>query len=134
MPAIRQNDTQAFKAEYVRQIAAGARQTDVARTHGTSPERLAWQHLAARAPTELMLKALGQGLNLWQPAPGLPIHANRSSHFTSAACRARIDQASAQPQPTWQPLQKHPAGYMTQGEVGWSILKTESLPNGNPFA
>ena len=44
-----------------------------------------------------MLHALEQALTLRQPAPGLIIHADRGGQHTSAACRARIDQAGAVP-------------------------------------
>ena len=37
-------------------------------------------------PTELVLHALEQALTLRQPAPGLIIHADRGSQYTSAAC------------------------------------------------
>jgi transposase len=46
-PLTRKKYTSAFKAECVRQVAAGARQTDVARTQGLSPALLGrWQHQA----------------------------------------------------------------------------------------
>jgi len=46
-PATRRNYTPAFKAECVRQVAAGARQTDVARAQGVSPALLGrWQRQA----------------------------------------------------------------------------------------
>ena len=49
-PASRRKYTAAFKTECVRQVTAGARQTDVARAHGVSPTLLArWQRLAAHA-------------------------------------------------------------------------------------
>ena len=87
-------------------------------------------HPAARVPTELVLEALGQGLTLWQPAPGLTIHADRGSQYTSAACRARIDQAGAL-------LSFSRPGNPcknVQAEAGWSIFKTELLPSGSSFA
>jgi len=40
-PVTRKKYTPAFKAECVRQVAAGARQTDVARAQGISPTLLA---------------------------------------------------------------------------------------------
>lgn len=46
-PATRKKYTPAFKAECVRQVAAGARQTDVARAQGISPALLGrWQRQA----------------------------------------------------------------------------------------
>jgi transposase InsO family protein len=47
--------------------------------------------------TELVFHALEQALTLRQPATGFVIHADRGSHYTSAACRARIDRAKAVP-------------------------------------
>ena len=47
LPTIRQKYTPAFKAECGRQVAAGARQTDVARAQGISPALLGrWQRQA----------------------------------------------------------------------------------------
>jgi len=77
-----------------------------------------------------VLEALGQDLALRQPAPGRPIHADRGSRYTGAACRARIDQAGALPRFSrpGNPCKN------AQAEAGWSILKTELLPSGSPFA
>ena len=80
-PSTRKKYTPAFKAECVRQVAAGARQSDVARAQGLSPALLGrwcylatWRdacyrcvigcHLAARMPPELALTALEQALTL----------------------------------------------------------------------
>ena len=47
VPTTRRKYTPAFKAECVRQVAAGARQTDVARAQGLSPALLGrWQRQA----------------------------------------------------------------------------------------
>ena len=82
-----------------------------------------------------MLEALGQGLTLWQPAPGLPIHADRGSRYTSAACRARVGQAGALPSFSrpGNPYKNALPG-RTQAEAGRSILKIELLPSGSFFA
>ena len=77
-----------------------------------------------------MLEALGQGLTLWQPTPNLTIHADCGSYYASAACRARIDQADALPSSS-RPSNPYKNA---QAEAGWSILKTELLPSGSPFA
>ena len=52
-------------------------------------------YLAAQMPTELVRHALAKALILRQPAPGLIVHTDRGSQYTSAACRARIAQAGA---------------------------------------
>ncbi|WP_394370834.1 transposase [Hymenobacter siberiensis] len=87
-------------------------------------------HLAAQMPTELVLHALEQALTLRQPAPGLIVHADHGSQYTSAACRARTVQADGLPsfsQPG-NPFDN------AQAEAGWSTLKTDLLPGGSPFA
>ena len=49
-PSTRKKYTLAFKAECVRQVAAGARQSDVARAQGISPALLGrWQRQALEA-------------------------------------------------------------------------------------
>ncbi|GAA3932339.1 hypothetical protein GCM10022406_16540 [Hymenobacter algoricola] len=92
--------------------------------------RVVGWHLAAQMPTELVLLALEQALTLRQPAPGLIIHADRGSQYTSTACRARIEQAEAVPS-----FSRPGNPYdNAQAEAGWSTLKTELLPGGSPFA
>ena len=59
--------------------------------------RVVGGHLAAQMPTELVRHALEKALTLRQPAPGLMVHADRGSQYTSAACRARVAQADALP-------------------------------------
>ena len=50
MPATRKKYTPAYKAECIRQVAAGARQSDVARAQGISPALLGhWQRQALAA-------------------------------------------------------------------------------------
>ena len=80
-------------------------------------------------PTELVLLALEQALTLRQPAPGLIIHADRGSQYTSAACRARIEAAGALPTFS-QPGNPYDNA---QAEAGWSTPKTELLPHGTTF-
>ncbi len=92
--------------------------------------RVVGWHLAAQMPTELVLTALEQVLTLRQPAPGLLIHAERGSQYTSAACRARIEQAKAVPS-----FSRPGNPYdNAQAEAGWSTLKTELIPGGSPFS
>lgn len=91
--------------------------------------RVVGWHLAAQMPTELVLHALEQALTMRQPAPGLIIHADRGSQYTSAACRARIAQAGALPS-----FSRPGNPYdNAQAEAGWSTLKTELLPYGTAF-
>lgn len=53
--------------------------------------RVVGWHLAAQMPTELVvLHALELALTLRQSEPGLIVHADRGSQYTSAACRVRI--------------------------------------------
>lgn len=92
--------------------------------------RVVGWHLAAQMPTELVLLALEQALTLRQPAPGLIVHADRGSQYTSAACRARVAQAGAVPS-----FSRPGNPYdNAQAEAGWSTLKTELLPGGTAFA
>lgn len=57
--------------------------------------RVVGWHLTAQMPTELVFMALEQALTLCPPAPGLLIHADRGSQYTSHACRQRIEDAGA---------------------------------------
>ena len=81
-------------------------------------------------PTELVLTVLEQALKLRQLAPGLLIHADRGSQYTSLACRTRIAKAQA--------LASYSRpGYPydnAQAEAGCSTLKAELLPHGGAFA
>ena len=108
----------------------GGRWCYLATWRDTCSRRVVGWHLDIHMPTELVLMALEQALTLRQPAPGLIIHADRGSQYTSAACRTRIEKAQAL------------ASYSrpgnpydnAQAEAGWSTLKTELLPNGGAFA
>ncbi|WP_375433857.1 IS3 family transposase [uncultured Hymenobacter sp.] len=108
----------------------GRRWCYLATWRDTYSRRVVGWHLDQQMPTELVLAALKQALTLRQPAPGLVIHADRGSQYTSAACRARIEKAQAL------------ASYSrpgnpydnAQAEAGWSTLKTDLLPYGGAFA
>ena len=64
-------------------------------------------------------------MTLRQPAPGLIVHADRGSHYTSAACRARAAQAGAVPS-----FSRPGNPYdNAQAESVWSTLRTELLPH-----
>ena len=109
---------------------AGGRWCYLATWRDTCSRRVVGWYLDQLMPTELVLTALEQALTLRQPAPGLIIHADRGSQYTSAACRTRIEKAHAL------------ASYSrpgnpydnAQAEAGWSTLKTELLPHGGAFA
>ncbi|MBC8083321.1 MAG: IS3 family transposase, partial [Hymenobacter sp.] len=109
---------------------AGGRRCYLATWRDACSRRVVGWHLAAQMPTELVLTALEQALTLRQPAPGLVIHADRGSQYTSAACRARIEAAGAVPS-----FSRPGNPYdNAQAEAGWSTLKTELLPGGSPVA
>jgi putative transposase len=109
---------------------AGGRWCYLATWRDACSRRVVSWHLADQMQTELVLNALEQALTLRQPAPGLIIHADRGSQYTSHACRQRIAEAGAL------------ASYSrpgnpydnAQAEAGWSRLKTELLPAGTAFA
>lgn len=108
----------------------GGRWCYLATWRDTCSRRVVGWHLATQMPTELVLEALQQALTLRQPAPGLIIHADRGSQYTSAACRARIEKAGALPS-----FSRPGNPYdNAQAEAGWSTLKTELLPGGTLFA
>jgi len=100
----------------------GGRWCYLATWRDTCSRRVVGWHLDQQMPTELVLTALEQALTLRQPAPGLIIHADRGSQYTSAACRVRLEKAQAL------------ASYSrpgnpydnAQAEAGWSTLKTEN--------
>jgi putative transposase len=96
----------------------------------TCSRRVVGWHLDAYMPTELVLIALEQALTLRQPVPGLIIHADRGSQYTSSACRARIEKAQALASYSWPGNPYDNA----QAEAGWSTLKTELLLHGGVFA
>ncbi len=109
---------------------AGGRWCYLATWRDACSRRVVGWQLAAHMPNELVLNALEQALTLCQPAPGLVVHADRGSQYTSHACRQRIEAAGAL------------ASYSrpgnpydnAQAEAGWSTLKTELLPPGTAFA
>ena len=108
----------------------GGRWCYLATWRDTCSRRVVGWHLAAQMPTELVLTALEQALTLRQPAPGLIVHADRGSQYTSLACRARIAAAGALPS-----FSRPGNPYdNAQAEAGWSTLKTELLPHGTAFA
>ncbi|MBO3273255.1 IS3 family transposase [Hymenobacter defluvii] len=74
---------------------AGGRWCYLATWRDTYSRRVVGWHLDQHMPTELVLTALEQALTLRQPAPGLIIHADCGSQYTSSACQTRIEKAHA---------------------------------------
>ena len=108
----------------------GGRWCYLATWRDTCSRRVVGWHLDQQMPTELVLTALEQALTLRQPAPGLIIHADRGSQYTSLACRTRIEKAQALAS-----FSRPGNPYdNAQAEAGWSTLKTELLPHGGAFA
>ena len=108
----------------------GGRWCYLATWRDTYSRRVVGWHLDQQMPTELVLMALEQALTLRQPAPGLIIHADRGSQYTSLACRTRIAKAQALAS-----FSRPGNPYdNAQAEAGWSTLKTELLPHGGAFA
>ena len=108
----------------------GGRWCYLATWRDTCSRRVVGWHLDQQMPTELVLTALEQALTLRQPAPGLIIHADRGSQYTSLACRTRIEKALALAS-----FSRPGNPYdNAQAEAGWSTLKTELLPHGGAFA
>jgi len=108
----------------------GGRWCYLATWRDTCSRRVVGWHLDRHMPTELVLTALEQALTLRQPAPGLIVHADRGSQYTSSACRTRIEKAQALASYSWPGNPYDNA----QAEAGWSTLKTELLPHGGAFA
>jgi transposase InsO family protein len=108
----------------------GGRWCYLATWRDTCSRRVVGWHLDQQMPTELVLTALEQALTLRQPTPGLIIHADRGSQYTSLACRTRIEKAQALAS-----FSRPGNPYdNAQAEAGWSTLKTELLPHGGAFA
>jgi putative transposase len=109
---------------------AGGRWCYLATWRDTCSRRVVGWQLDKHMPTELVLSALEQALTLRQPAPGLIVHADRGSQYTSVACRARIAKALALAS-----FSRPGNPYdNAQAEAGWSTLKTELLPHSGAFA
>ena len=109
---------------------AGGRWCYLATWRDACSRRVVGWHLNAQMPAELVTTALERALAVRQPAPGLIIHADRGAQYTSATCRACIEQAKARPSyaRVGNPYDN------AQAEAGWSTLKTELLPARAAFA
>ena len=87
-------------------------------------------HVSDSLHTDVVTTAFERAVAVQQPPPGLLVHADRGSQYTSAAFGEQLRQIQAVPSlsrpgcPTDNAL----------AESGWSTLKTELLPGGACFA
>ncbi|WP_460501139.1 transposase, partial [Hymenobacter agri] len=87
-------------------------------------------HVSDSLHTELVTRAFARAMAVQQPSPGLLVHANRGSQYTSAAFGEQLRQAQAVPSLS---RPGNPCDN-TLAESGWSTLKTELLPGRAGFA
>ncbi|AMR29557.1 hypothetical protein A0257_22300 [Hymenobacter psoromatis] len=87
-------------------------------------------HVSESLHTKLILTAFYRAVAICQPPPGLLVHTDRGSQYTSEAFTTLLDrtQAIASLSGPGNPYDNALA------ESGWSILKTELLPRGACFA
>ena len=80
--------------------------------------------------TALILTAFNRAVAVYQPPPGLLVHTDRGSQYTSDAFTTLIDRTQAITS-----LSRPGNPYENAlAESGWSTLKTERLPRGACFA
>ena len=96
----------------------------------TFSRRVVGWHVSESLHTDLMLTAFNRAVAVCQPPPGLLVHADRGSQYTSDAFTQLLDrtQAIASLSRPGNPYDNAPA------ESDWSTLKTELLPRGACFA
>ncbi len=92
--------------------------------------RVVGWHVSESLHTDLILTAFNRAVAVCQPPPGLLVHADRGSQYTSEAFTRLLDrtQAIASLSRPGNPYDNALA------ESGWSTLKTELLPRGACFA
>lgn len=92
--------------------------------------RVVGWHVSDSLHTDLILTVFNRAVAICQPPPGLLVHADRGSQYTSDAFTALLDrtQAVASLSRPGNPYDNALA------ESGWSTLKTELLPRGACFA
>ncbi|MET4075052.1 IS3 family transposase [Hymenobacter sp. UYCo722] len=92
--------------------------------------RVVGWHVSESLHTDLMLTVFNRAVAVCQPPPGLLVHADRSSQYTSDAFTQFLDrtQAIASLSRPGNPYNNALA------ESGWSTLKMEMLPRGSCFA
>jgi putative transposase len=92
--------------------------------------RVVGWHVSESLHTALILTAFNRAVAICQPPPGLLVHTDRGSQYTSEAFTTLLDrtQAIASLSRPGNPYDNALA------ESGWSTLKTELLPRGACFA
>jgi len=92
--------------------------------------RVVGWHVSESLHTDLILTAFRRAVAVCQPPPGLLVHADRGSQYTSEAFTTLLDQNQAIAS-----LSRPGNPYDNAlAESGWSTLKTELLPRGACFA
>jgi len=92
--------------------------------------RVVGWHVSASLHTDLVLTAFQRAVAVCQPPPGLLVHADRGSQYTSEAFTRLLAQTQAIAS-----LSRPGNPYDNAlAESGWSTLKTELLPAGACFA
>ena len=87
-------------------------------------------HVSESLHTDLILTAFNRAVAVCQPPPGLLVHANRGSQYTSDAFTSLLTRTQAIVS-----LGRPGNPYDNAlAESGWSTLKTELLPRGACFA
>lgn len=92
--------------------------------------RVVGWHVSESLHTNLILTAFTRATAVCQPPPGLLMHADRGSQYTSEAFTTLLDQTSAIASLS-RPGNPHDNAL---AESGWATLKTELLPRGACFA
>jgi putative transposase len=92
--------------------------------------RVVGWHVSESLQTDLILTAFNRAVAICQPPPGLLVHADRGSQYTSESFTTLLDRTRAIAS-----LSRPGNPYDNAlAESGWSTLKTELLPHGACFA
>ncbi len=92
--------------------------------------RVVGWHVSESLHTDLILTAFNRAVAICQPPPGLLVHADWGSQYTSEAFTTLLDRTQ-----TIASLSRPGNPYDNAlAESGWSTLKTELLPRGACFA
>ncbi|MGI4832628.1 MAG: IS3 family transposase [Janthinobacterium lividum] len=96
----------------------------------TFSRRVVGWHVSESLHTDLIMTAFNRVVAVCQPPPGLLVHADRGSQYTSDAFTTLLDRTRAIAS-----LSRPGNPYDNAlAESGWSTLKTELLPRGACFA